>query len=81
MAVSKDYRRRGIAKSLIQTALHHAQSHSVKSVVLNTSMYQPAAIAMYEKLGWVLEKKVSFRLLLDRISIFYYSLNLTAVKV
>ena len=81
MVVSKNYRRRGIAKSLIQIALHHAQSHGVKSVVLYTTMFQPPAIAMYEKFGWVLQRKVSSRILLDRIWMFHYSSDLTVVKV
>lgn len=81
MVVSPDYRRRGIAESLIKTALHHAQDHGITSVILSTTMFQPAAVAMYEKFGWVIQRKVSFRLLLDRVWVFYYSLDLTTVKI
>ncbi|KAF8801903.1 acyl-CoA N-acyltransferase [Phlegmacium glaucopus] len=79
--VSSDYRRRGIAASLIKTALRHAQNHGVTSVVLSTTMFQPAAIAVYEKLGWVLQRKMGVRILLDRVWILYYSLDLSPVKV
>lgn len=80
MIVSPDYRRRGIAVSLIKTGLHHTQNHGVTSVVLSTTMFQPAAIAMYEKFGWVRQRKVGIRLVLDRLWVFYYSLELATVK-
>ena len=81
MVVSQDYRGRGIAKSLIKTSLHHAQSHGVKSVVLYTTVFQPAAIGLYEKSGWVLQKKISVRFPLDKLWILCYSLDLSVVKV
>jgi len=81
MVVSSHYRRRGIAISLIKTALHHAQHHGVTSVVLSTSMLQPAAIAMYERIGWVRQKKFGVWIMLDRLWIFYYTLDLRTVKL
>lgn len=81
MMVSPDYRRCGIARSLIKTALNHARNHGVTSVITSTSMLQPNAIAMYEKFGWVRQKKVRIMILLDTLWIFFFSLNPATVKI
>ena len=81
MVVSSDYRRRRVAVSIVRTALRHAQDRGITSVVLSTTIFQPAAIAMYEKFGWVLQRKLAIRLLLDTLLISYYSLDLATVKI
>jgi ribosomal protein S18 acetylase RimI-like enzyme len=81
MVVSPNYRRRGIALSLIKTALHHAKNRGVISVVLSTTMLHSAAVAMYEKFGWVLQKKIGLWIVLDRVWVVFYSLDLTTVNV
>ena len=81
MVVSPKYRRRGIAVSLIKTVLQHARHQDITSIVLVTTVFQPAAIAMYEKFGWVREKNLGRRILLDKVWIFFYSLDLATVKV
>jgi ribosomal protein S18 acetylase RimI-like enzyme len=81
MVVLPDYRKCGIGKSLIKTALNHAQNHGITSVILYTSMFQPTAIAMYEKYGWVRQNTVGVMILLDRVSIFFYCLDLSTAKI
>lgn len=81
MVVLPDYRRCGIAKSLVKTALNHAQNHGVTSIVLYTSIFQLPAVAMYEKYGWVRQNEVGIMILLDRVSVFFYCLDLATAKI
>ncbi|KAF8162688.1 acyl-CoA N-acyltransferase [Crassisporium funariophilum] len=77
MVVSPTQRRRGVAGMLVQTLIDHARNHGIKTVTLTTSSYQPTAVLMYEKFGWVLQKKLAISLMLDKITLLVYNLDVT----
>ncbi|NXJ86068.1 NAT8 acetyltransferase, partial [Trogon melanurus] len=52
MSVSKDYRGRGIAKSLCEEVLRFARARGYGAVVLTTSAAQVAAQRLYERQGF-----------------------------
>lgn len=53
VAVHPDYRRRGIARALTQSALQHAQQRKVASTWLHVRDDNPGAIKLYQDLGFV----------------------------
>ncbi|KAF8162689.1 acyl-CoA N-acyltransferase [Crassisporium funariophilum] len=79
MIVSRKYRRRGIAKVLLETLIDRARNQGIKTITLTTTIYQPGAVIMYEKYGWVLQWKEALPILLgDKLMLLHYSLDLTA---
>ena len=52
MSVSRGARRRGVACRLNDALLTHCRQCQIKGVFLSTSTMQPAAIALYERLGY-----------------------------
>ncbi|KAJ3572609.1 hypothetical protein NP233_g2962 [Leucocoprinus birnbaumii] len=56
VAVSCRHSRRGVASMIIQATLAHAKTHNLPSIYLLTSSLQDAAVALYKKHGWVVEK-------------------------
>lgn len=59
MAVSPYHRRLGIGKLLLITAIAHAQERGLTSVLLRTTSYQPPAIRLYERMGWVVQRRTA----------------------
>ncbi|KAF8990824.1 hypothetical protein BDQ17DRAFT_1371473 [Cyathus striatus] len=65
MCVDLSYRRLGFGNLLINGLLTHVLKHNarcapelrVTDIILETSSYQPGAIGMYERHGWLVEKK------------------------
>jgi len=53
VGVLPDYRRRGIARSLTERALQHAQQRKVQSIWLHVRDDNPGAIRLYKDLGFV----------------------------
>lgn len=56
MAVSSQYRRRGIAGRLIDITITHARTHGKQYIDLTTSSHQESALGLYEKYGWVIRR-------------------------
>ncbi|KAF7353972.1 N-acetyltransferase domain-containing protein [Mycena venus] len=53
MVVAPKYRRRGIAKRLVNILIEHAESvRGLDSIELGTNEFQPAARKLFEGLGW-----------------------------
>ncbi|ELI8097088.1 GNAT family N-acetyltransferase [Yersinia enterocolitica] len=52
--VSPDYRGQGVAQRLITALLHQANALILKKIHLETGVYQPEAIKLYQRLGFEL---------------------------
>ncbi|HEN3567745.1 TPA: GNAT family N-acetyltransferase [Yersinia enterocolitica] len=52
--VSPDYRGQGVARRLMTALLHQANALSLKKIHLETGVYQPEAIKLYQRLGFEL---------------------------
>jgi len=52
VAVKSDYRRQGIARAMMQTAIEHVREHGARIVFLNVRPNNPDAIKLYEELGF-----------------------------
>lgn len=59
MAVSPHHRKLGIGRLLLITAIAHARERGLASVLLTTSSYQPPAIRLYERMGWVPQRRAA----------------------
>jgi GNAT superfamily N-acetyltransferase len=53
MVVLPDYQGRGVGAALTQTVIDHARENNARKVWLDTSPKLEAAIALYEKMGFV----------------------------
>lgn len=59
VSVDENCRKLGIAKKLLGTVIDHVASFprsEIDAIVLETSEFQPAAIAFYERFGFKLER-------------------------
>ncbi|XP_048208709.1 N-acetyltransferase 8-like [Perognathus longimembris pacificus] len=72
MSVSLEHRGKGIAKALVRTVLQFARDQGYSEVVLETSMFQYGALALYQGMGFqktrelyidMLTKLLDFRLI------------------
>ncbi|XP_036986789.2 N-acetyltransferase 8 [Artibeus jamaicensis] len=52
LSVSSEHRGQGIAKALVRTLLQFARDQGYSEVVLNTTMLQESAIALYQSMGF-----------------------------
>lgn len=52
VAVKSEYRRQGIARSMMQTTIDHVRQHGAHQVFLNVRPNNPGAIKLYEDLGF-----------------------------
>ncbi len=59
MYVSSDYRRKGIARKLLDHVENWCHDASYKTLVLSTSELQPAAIRLYETSGFTFIRKTT----------------------
>ncbi|KAH8829556.1 acyl-CoA N-acyltransferase [Flagelloscypha sp. PMI_526] len=77
MSVSGRFRRRGIARALVEAVIEHAESHrdELDYILLSTTEYQPAAIKLYERMGFTLDKAVPFGSLQLEVYFFRYMLE------
>ena len=57
MVVSPNHRRYGIGKLLMSKITNRAREYKLESVCLSTSMYQIPSRALYEKYGFVEERR------------------------
>ncbi|KIJ94013.1 hypothetical protein K443DRAFT_111193 [Laccaria amethystina LaAM-08-1] len=59
MAVSPHHRRLGIGQLLAITLIAHARERGLASVFLTTTSYQAPAIRLYERMGWVVQRRTA----------------------
>lgn len=52
LSVSLEHRREGIGKAMVRTALQFAEMQGFSEVVLTTSIFQYAALALYQGMGF-----------------------------
>ncbi|KAJ7619438.1 acyl-CoA N-acyltransferase [Roridomyces roridus] len=58
LSVSKDWRKRGIASTLVKNSLDAMKEDGVEEIVLETEYDNSAALALYESLGFIREKRL-----------------------
>ncbi|KAF9264635.1 acyl-CoA N-acyltransferase [Marasmius fiardii PR-910] len=64
LSVSKEYRKRGIASTLVRNSIEAMKEDGVEEVVLETEYDNFAALSLYESLGFIREKRL-FRFYLN----------------
>ncbi|KZT66756.1 acyl-CoA N-acyltransferase [Daedalea quercina L-15889] len=64
LSVHRDWRKRGIASTLVRRSLAIMKLHGVEEVVLETEFDNSAALSLYESLGFIREKRL-FRFYLN----------------
>jgi len=60
--VDKDYRRKGIAKDIINSILKMAKSYDTDCIEVATKINNKPAQALYKKFGFINRKQTSYRL-------------------
>ncbi|KAH7099093.1 acyl-CoA N-acyltransferase [Auriculariales sp. MPI-PUGE-AT-0066] len=58
LSVSRDFRKRGIARRLVQRAIRTMRVEGATEVVLETEYDNAAALSLYESLGFIREKRL-----------------------
>jgi ribosomal protein S18 acetylase RimI-like enzyme len=58
LAVDPEHRRRGIAKYLTVAVLRHLKEKGLDSIFLDTGYNLPVAMAMYDKMGFVVTPRL-----------------------
>ncbi|THU93830.1 acyl-CoA N-acyltransferase, partial [Dendrothele bispora CBS 962.96] len=58
LSVSKEYRKRGIASTLVRNAMEAMKEDHVEEIVLETEYDNYAALSLYESLGFIREKRL-----------------------
>jgi len=77
LSVLRAHRQRGIGALLIRQLITHARQHGLSSVTLATSIYQPAAMSLYQAFGWkVVSQKFMVAFLLTKVHLVIMSLDL-----
>ncbi|RPD60782.1 acyl-CoA N-acyltransferase [Lentinus tigrinus ALCF2SS1-7] len=64
LSVHKNWRKRGIASTLVRRTVEVMKKHGVEEVVLETEFDNSAALSLYESLGFIREKRL-FRFYLN----------------
>ena len=57
LAVDPDHQRRGLARALVRDGLRWARRRGALSMLVNTQEHNGGALALYESLGFVLERQ------------------------
>ena len=57
LAVAPEYRRRGVARALLEAACHRLQQAGTKRLFLEVRVSNEAALALYHALGFVLHSR------------------------
>lgn len=76
LAVAQTYRRRGIAKKLVEVAIEKMQAIGCDEVMLETEVENKAALKLYEGMGFIRLKRM-FRYYLNQGDAFKLILPLT----
>ncbi|KAH8115075.1 acyl-CoA N-acyltransferase [Phellopilus nigrolimitatus] len=58
LSVNKNWRKRGIARTLVQQSVDAMKENDVEEVVLETEFDNAAALSLYESLGFIREKRL-----------------------
>ncbi|KAJ7239984.1 acyl-CoA N-acyltransferase [Mycena haematopus] len=58
LSVSKNWRKRGIASTLVKNSLDAMKEDGVEEIVLETEYDNSAALSLYESLGFIREKRL-----------------------
>ncbi|THG93608.1 hypothetical protein EW145_g8331 [Phellinidium pouzarii] len=58
LSVNKNWRKRGIARTLVQQSVDAMKENGVEQVVLETEYDNAAALSLYESLGFIREKRL-----------------------
>ncbi|KIJ60467.1 hypothetical protein HYDPIDRAFT_117178 [Hydnomerulius pinastri MD-312] len=58
LSVNKNWRKRGVASTLVRRSVEVMKRHSVNEVVLETEYDNAAALSLYESLGFIREKRL-----------------------
>jgi len=58
LSVNKQWRKRGIASTLVRNSIAAMREHGVEEVVLETEYDNYAALSLYESLGFIREKRL-----------------------
>ncbi|KAI8972577.1 acyl-CoA N-acyltransferase [Trametes punicea] len=58
LSVHKNWRKRGIASTLVRRTIEVMKKHGVEEVVLETEYDNSAALSLYESLGFIREKRL-----------------------
>jgi ribosomal protein S18 acetylase RimI-like enzyme len=77
LAIEPSCQRRGHAKMLMQFAHKLAKKEHYKSIRLDAFIHNPAAVALYEKLGYRMAGKVTFR----KGDFFCYEISVGLLKL
>lgn len=80
MAVLPDYQGHRIGTRLLETIISHAREHNLSALTLSTSMFQVAAINMYEAAGFKEVKRmvrtVKFLFISTYASVYFFAMTL-----
>jgi len=80
MVVSPSYQRRGVGSILLANLITHAREGGLSTIVLSTSMFQKAAMQMYEHFGFIEERKVQvtvkFLFIVSKAYLYFYTLKI-----
>lgn len=58
LSVAKDFRRRGIGRKLVEIAVEEMAKRGAKQVMLETEHDNQTSLALYDKLGFLREKRL-----------------------
>jgi len=58
LSVNKNWRKRGVASTLVRRSIEVMKQHGVQEVVLETEYDNAAALSLYESLGFIREKRL-----------------------
>ncbi|KAF8172436.1 acyl-CoA N-acyltransferase [Pholiota molesta] len=80
MVVDPMYQNHGVGRLLMTTLVEHAKASGLSTISLSTSMYQPGAMCMYERFGFIKGKRVwvtvKFIFTIDKAYLQFFTLNL-----
>jgi ribosomal protein S18 acetylase RimI-like enzyme len=80
MAVSPHHRRLGIGQLLAITLIAHARERGLASVFLTTTSYQAPAIRLYERMGWVVQRRTAVWSLLPTFELALVDMKLDLTR-
>lgn len=80
MVVDPMYQNHGVGRLLMTALVDHAKASGLSTISLSTSMYQPGAMHMYERFGFIKGEQVwvtvKFIFVIDKGYLQFFTLNL-----
>ena len=80
MTVSPHHRRLGIGQLLLITVIAHARERGLASVFLTTTSHQAPAIRLYERMGWVVQRRTAVWRLLPTFELALVDMKLDLTR-